>query len=215
MSLLSDFHAKHPFFLHLALILFGLGHLASLVARRSDGNTPLREVNPSEYLLRQYRFMFISHLVWPDNVTATFPTSPPPLIDVDLSIADVPTWNEALPHEFAQVYLGKPPLPYVASMFHTLHCTRMLLDSLNGTMPTVGTLRALHLTHCVNYVRQMTLCQADATLEEVAHSGNRHGTPGNRKCRDWGKVLRSTEEHYGRDVAKGLFLSREIHKARR
>ena len=135
---------------------------------------------------------------WPEGVPATFPITPPTLIQVNLSEADVPDWKDILPHEFAQVYLGEQPLPYVASMFHTLHCTHMLLESLNGTMsmPSMGTLRAMHLTHCVNYIRQMILCQADATLEEMTHPGDRHGTPGNRKCRDWKTVLRVTEEEY-------------------
>ena len=50
---------------------------------------------------------------------------------------------------------------FVVTMFHELHCLRMI----NGGFETEGNMREGHLKHCLHYIRQMALCDADMTPE--------------------------------------------------
>ena len=50
---------------------------------------------------------------------------------------------------------------FVVTMFHELHCLRML----NGGFETQGYMSEEHLKHCIHYIRQMALCDADMTPE--------------------------------------------------
>jgi len=50
---------------------------------------------------------------------------------------------------------------FVITMFHELHCLRMI----NGGFETQGRMKEGHLKHCLHYIRQMALCDADMTPE--------------------------------------------------
>ena len=50
---------------------------------------------------------------------------------------------------------------FVVTMFHELHCLRML----NAGYEPNGHIREGHLKHCLHYIRQMALCDADITPE--------------------------------------------------
>lgn len=68
------------------------------------------------------------------------------------------------------------------SMFHALHCLRMLRDALAPTPSEHSEhsehshhFRPTHLTHCFTYLAQSLLCAADDTIEAPVPEYNRHG----------------------------------------
>jgi hypothetical protein len=65
------------------------------------------------------------------------------------------------------------------SMFHALHCLRMLRDALAPTSSEHSEhshhSRTTHLTHCFTYLAQSLLCAADDTIEAPVPEYNRHG----------------------------------------
>jgi len=70
-------------------------------------------------------------------------------------------WGTLTPHDY---YVAKP-IPgkrmFVVTMFHELHCLRML----NRGYGPRGAVSEGHLKHCLHYIRQMALCDADMTPE--------------------------------------------------
>jgi hypothetical protein len=48
---------------------------------------------------------------------------------------------------------------FFVAMFHQLHCLRLFQAALTGQNDQG------HAHHCLNYIRQWSLCQADLTLE--------------------------------------------------
>ncbi|KAH7918124.1 hypothetical protein BV22DRAFT_1025125 [Leucogyrophana mollusca] len=68
-------------------------------------------------------------------------------------------WWAASPPGTGGVRLGAENRVFFVSMFHQTHCLRYFRDGLLGkSVPE-------HILHCLNYVRQWTLCHADLTLE--------------------------------------------------
>ncbi|KAF9045155.1 hypothetical protein BJ165DRAFT_1475704 [Panaeolus papilionaceus] len=80
--------------------------------------------------------------------------------------------------------LGPDDRLFAVSMYHQLHCVRMLnLAFAKSRIATPG-----HIQHCLNYLRQGALCNADLSLEpgnfenrnfEEQRVGATH------TCRDW------------------------------
>ncbi|KAJ7077406.1 hypothetical protein B0H15DRAFT_789663, partial [Mycena belliarum] len=86
---------------------------------------------------------------------------------------------------FGYVRLGPKHRAFAVSMFHQLHCVRLLRAALGGRYDDAA---RGHVRHCLNYIRQMTLCSPDLTLEppdsldrnfEVQRTGATH------LCNDW------------------------------
>ncbi|PCH43209.1 hypothetical protein WOLCODRAFT_103220 [Wolfiporia cocos MD-104 SS10] len=63
-----------------------------------------------------------------------------------------------------EVRLGPNHRTFNLVMQHELHCLRWVRWALEGQNAVEGHER-MHLTHCLNFIRQLTLCAADATLE--------------------------------------------------
>ncbi|KAI0775096.1 hypothetical protein BD413DRAFT_603095 [Trametes elegans] len=96
---------------------------------------------------------------------------------------------------FGYIRLGPENRTLDVSMFHALHCVRMLnLAFSRPDFVDVG-----HAKHCLNYIRQDTLCQPDLALEpgdfeekdldvERAH--------GVHQCKDWGVIYHAVEHNY-------------------
>lgn len=89
--------------------------------------------------------------------------------------------------------LGPRMHAYTPTMAHDLHCLTTFHDALYSRNPeaTPG-----HVQHCLNYLRQMILCDPDLTLEdadalEVDHYLRPGGTA--HVCRDWTAVWRESE----------------------
>ncbi|KAF8520742.1 hypothetical protein BU17DRAFT_46246, partial [Hysterangium stoloniferum] len=75
---------------------------------------------------------------------------------------------------------------YVSS-FHQLHCIQTFAKALLKTDRDHWS----HIQHCLNFLRQITLCRPDLTLEQGRFTKKRftierNGTP--HICRDWSNV---------------------------
>lgn len=82
--------------------------------------------------------------------------------------------------------------------FHQLHCLerirqvaigRSFLDELTTDVPLEETYFVRHTLHCIDYLRQTLLCQADLTLVPPSSDLNFETAPP-RMCRDWHAVER-------------------------
>ncbi|KAG6919944.1 hypothetical protein DXG01_013293 [Tephrocybe rancida] len=90
-------------------------------------------------------------------------------------------------------HLGPEYRLFMVTMYHELHCMRFLSRALGGEV-NVG-----HVHHCLNYLRQTTLCSSDLTLEpgdfternfETDRGGALH------TCRDWNAAYEMMDERW-------------------
>lgn len=94
---------------------------------------------------------------------------------------------------------------YAISMYHQLHCLngfrRLTVAAKNGTMTQHN---VEHAVHCLSYLRQLLLCQADTALEPArlatTVSGGKtqavYGEGTTHRCRDWTQVRSFVENNY-------------------
>lgn len=87
------------------------------------------------------------------------------------------------------VHLGLERRTFLLAMFHELHC----MNTIRAAILDHDNARAghHHVQHCLNYMRQLFLCAADATLEphdflDWDYERDRVGVT--RQCRDWSAV---------------------------
>ncbi|KAK0454667.1 hypothetical protein EV421DRAFT_1942561 [Armillaria borealis] len=97
-------------------------------------------------------------------------------------------WQSVLPASVGTVILGPYNRSFVVPMFHELHCTVLLFESFapDAKKPHWG-----HLKHCMNYIRQWTLCRADLTLELGSFEQRDFVTErvgAMHACKDWNAV---------------------------
>ncbi|KAJ7038978.1 hypothetical protein C8F04DRAFT_1209324 [Mycena alexandri] len=94
-------------------------------------------------------------------------------------------WATTNAKGFGYVRLGAEQRAFAVSMFHQLHCVRLLRAGLAGRYDAYA---RGHMQHCLNYLRQMILCSPDLTLEpadvltrdfELDRTGATH------VCSDW------------------------------
>ncbi len=87
---------------------------------------------------------------------------------------------------------------FLVSVVHQLHC----LDVFRVGFATNRSGYAHHVEHCLRYMLQIVLCQADTTLE-VDEPGVRNGkwvhaaggVGSVRECKDWKALWRYLDEH--------------------
>ncbi|KAI0362152.1 hypothetical protein OH77DRAFT_1416377 [Trametes cingulata] len=93
------------------------------------------------------------------------------------------------------VRLGPTNRMFMVTMFHELHCLRIL--NLAFGKHSIATLA--HIQHCLNYLRLSALCFSDLSLEpgdfekreyEVERVGATH------VCRDWSSIYPVMDENY-------------------
>ncbi|KAG0700226.1 hypothetical protein DFH29DRAFT_807883 [Suillus ampliporus] len=97
-------------------------------------------------------------------------------------------WNslDHFPQGHGFVRLGSNGRVFGISMFHQIHCLQMIRSALiNGPNG--------HSGHCLNFLRQAILCNADITLDPLLDDPERMmaGTDGlgvTHFCRDWSQV---------------------------
>lgn len=87
-------------------------------------------------------------------------------------------------------------------MYHQFHC----LNALRGLIKDRSELSALrvgHANHCLNFLRQILLCNADMTLEPTTptvvqqhHINVVTGIGVTHQCRDWAQVREFAEGNY-------------------
>src|ERR1700753_2613050 len=72
-------------------------------------------------------------------------------------------WDSTNSQSGGFVRLGQDRRVFSIAMFHQLHCVARLHGGLNDN--TGDEWQIHHIQHCMNYLRQLFLCAADATLE--------------------------------------------------
>ena len=82
-------------------------------------------------------------------------------------------------------------------MYHERHCLRMLWHALNPEA-TQGNLEVsnAHAQHCLNYLRQMILCESNMRLEPLVDGEKTDGLGLEHTCRDWTVLYDYAEENY-------------------
>ncbi|TFK40275.1 hypothetical protein BDQ12DRAFT_697672 [Crucibulum laeve] len=97
--------------------------------------------------------------------------------------------------------LGPEDRVFMVTIFHELHCMRMLNFALGDWASTE------HVHHCLNYFRQAILCSADLTLEpgdfaERDFAVDRIGST--HSCRDWTSAYDTMEVRWDHWMQVGL-----------
>jgi len=95
--------------------------------------------------------------------------------------------------------LGPDNRPFSLSLYHQLHC----LDAIRTSFILNGTDAALHVEHCLRYLKVSLLCLADTTLEPASWVKDDEGydlpaTNGMgviHQCKDWGALKELVEAH--------------------
>ncbi|KAF9818454.1 hypothetical protein IEO21_02803 [Rhodonia placenta] len=93
------------------------------------------------------------------------------------------------------VRLGPDQRRFVVTMFHEMHCLRVLNLAIGGSSRASMD----HVTHCLNYLRLMALCSADITLESgdfMARDFSVELVGETRVCRDWTAVYSAMHDNY-------------------
>jgi hypothetical protein len=126
--------------------------------------------------------------------------------DTPLGIAE---WNATLPLGGVTVRLGPDRRPFTLGLFHRLRCLNIIREVLSDfyadASPTAKITRPDLVQHCMNHLRQMTLCSADLRLESLRKpGGNRVTVPEvTHTCKDWGAVYEAAEQNHQEYVYKG------------
>jgi len=94
-------------------------------------------------------------------------------------------WLTKFPVGAGYIHLGPEDRAFYMAMWHELHCLEIIYSSLEPDTETFGGVE--HLQHCLNYLRQYFLCNADDVLEP----GDYHTetTSFVRKCFDWQTIF--------------------------
>ncbi|KZT35630.1 hypothetical protein SISSUDRAFT_1051130 [Sistotremastrum suecicum HHB10207 ss-3] len=108
----------------------------------------------------------------------------------ELNALDV-KWKAFMPvPDTGFFHFGEHKRPLDLPMYHQLHC----IWGMRRGLFDLGWhhMNDWHMHHCLNYMRQLILCQADTTLEPFDLTGIesgavKHGSPVpfERTCRDW------------------------------
>ncbi|KAF7312206.1 hypothetical protein MIND_00233500 [Mycena indigotica] len=110
-------------------------------------------------------------------------------------------WYAAFPDGVGSVRLGLHHRTFFVSMYHELHCLQQFRDTLVDLSPHVAW---GHLHHCLNYLRERALCQADLTLEPgdfTTRNFEHDRTGATHVCRDWSAVISKVDDNWSDWVA--------------
>ena len=94
-------------------------------------------------------------------------------------------WTEASPTEDGNLRLGPRDRVVNVALAHQMHCLRTFRIFLASEHPPRGRRDVEHAEHCLTMLREMTLCDADATLEEgdvFARNWTIERSAGERRC---------------------------------
>lgn len=100
-------------------------------------------------------------------------------------------WSTVMPATGPVLALGAQKRPFTVSMLHELHCLDVLRRTMVARAGPSEEARA-----CMNYVRQMVMCRADLTLENVRGPWGGHDVDQTAAhvCRDWSAVYNAIEQ---------------------
>ncbi|RPD74899.1 hypothetical protein L226DRAFT_68182 [Lentinus tigrinus ALCF2SS1-7] len=104
-------------------------------------------------------------------------------------------WLSIASPSYGYIRLGPEDRTFVITMFHELHCLRMI----NRAFSKMPGATVYHIKHCLNYIRQGVLCDPDLTLEpgnfeerdfEVERVGGTH------MCLNWDPLYEWVDDNY-------------------
>ncbi|KAA1478177.1 hypothetical protein DENSPDRAFT_660602 [Dentipellis sp. KUC8613] len=101
-------------------------------------------------------------------------------------------WEYTSPFGAAFIRLGPDARMFYPDMFHPMHCLRYV----HGVLVEVEESNVNHLEHCLNYLRRITLCHIDLTLEPgdfVTRNFTSDAVGQTHICRDWKTVYDAME----------------------
>ncbi|KAJ6584724.1 hypothetical protein B0H19DRAFT_927527, partial [Mycena capillaripes] len=93
-------------------------------------------------------------------------------------------------------HLGPYHHRYVTSAYHSLHCLYTMHEDFDK--PDHAKNPSFHFVHCMTYLRQIFMCNADMTLEDgdfMSRNLTTARTGHTRKCRDWWTVTEFVNEN--------------------
>ncbi|KAF8549286.1 hypothetical protein OG21DRAFT_1515397 [Imleria badia] len=100
-------------------------------------------------------------------------------------------WSSTSPPGEGSVRLGPDGRLFYLSVFHELHCLRRFQLSLRDPRSASDPAGLAHTQHCLNYLRQCSLCQADRTLELgdfITRNFTTDRVGAIHTCKDWSAV---------------------------
>ncbi|KAK0201393.1 hypothetical protein DFS33DRAFT_1385697 [Desarmillaria ectypa] len=103
-------------------------------------------------------------------------------------------WFNITSAGFGYAHLGSDNQLFMVGMFHELHCLRVL----NFAFDRSDMAMIDYVHHCLNYLRQMTPCSADVTLEPgdfTERNFERSRTGSMHVYRDWNALYDAMEEN--------------------
>ncbi|KAI0325286.1 hypothetical protein GY45DRAFT_1261108 [Cubamyces sp. BRFM 1775] len=108
-------------------------------------------------------------------------------------------WLSMAMPAFGYVRLGPEDRTFSLSMFHELHCLRVI--NLAFARDQLSFINLGHMKHCLNYLRQSALCAPDLALEPGEFEKKDFDverTHGVHECNDWETVFRFHTQDYKR-----------------
>jgi len=96
------------------------------------------------------------------------------------------------------VRLGSQRRLFSVTMSHELHCLRSIRTILDEPAVPEGKARS-HFVHCLNLLREHTLCAADNTLEPadvLARNSSLERMHGEHRCMDWAAFYDTMLQNY-------------------
>ncbi|OCH85535.1 hypothetical protein OBBRIDRAFT_838895 [Obba rivulosa] len=100
-------------------------------------------------------------------------------------------WSLLIPGD-GIVHLGPQHQPFMVSMLHQLRC----IDVIRKQAAVTRDRRDMELSHhCINYLRQMTLCRGDMYLDAYEYTSKNEPLDKHpiRRCLDWRTVYEAIE----------------------
>lgn len=155
-----------------------------------------------------HKFMSISKAFKGDDYPIELPLSSPPefvamtlqeTVHYPFNISDPDSEKEwetlfTNPVGLGRVHLGPDNRVFTNVFWHQMHCIREMERAIQDRSHPVSTPK--HIRHCLNYLRQHFICDADYTLEEgdfMARDFELQRSSDTRLCRDWEIVYQTLE----------------------
>lgn len=152
---------------------------------------------------------FTGYLAWIDrDYPLEMPTGPVSTVEMTLQEstrfmldddADKPNWETLITNQIGIGFnhLGPYHYRFISSAYHSLHCVFSMSEDFEK--PDHWGNPSHHLIHCLMYMRQMFLCNADTTLEEgdfMTKNFTLDRTIVTRECRDWESIAEWVDENF-------------------
>lgn len=105
-------------------------------------------------------------------------------------------WYTAFPDTVGPVRLGSSYRALNVAMYHEIHCLQQFRDVLARTRSPVYWRQ---VQHCLNYLREWSLCQADLTLEPgdfTTRNFTEDRTGSTHVCHDWEPVANAVAANW-------------------